>query len=65
MVPDVPAEVEIQLQRQEYIVDKVINNVQDEDDSDLVSDGLRVVDYSVKYVHRFHNDLHFNTSQAY
>ena len=32
-IPDVPAEVEIQLARQEYIVGKVLDNVEDEDEN--------------------------------
>ncbi len=35
LIPDEPAEVSIQLDRQEYIVGKVMDNVADEDDSDL------------------------------
>lgn len=35
LIPDEPAEVNIQLDRQEYIVGKVMDNVADEDDSDL------------------------------
>jgi hypothetical protein len=35
LTPDVPLDVDIQLQRQKYIVDKIINNIPDEDDASL------------------------------
>ncbi len=47
LIPDVPAEVEIQLARQEYIVGKVMDNVVDEDDSDLTKNLFIVPVYLV------------------
>jgi hypothetical protein len=50
VIPDVPQEVEIQLQRQDYILGKVLDNIQDEDDDELLDvDSIRVPDFSVKY----------------
>lgn len=37
LVPDVPSEVEIQLKRQDYIVDKVLHNVPDEGQDQVTS----------------------------
>lgn len=42
VIPDVPLDVEIQLARQDYIKDKIINNVPDDDDSELVK-SVRIV----------------------
>jgi hypothetical protein len=49
VIPDVPAEVDIQLARQEYIIGKVLDNIQDEDDDGLLDTGtVKVPDFSVK-----------------
>lgn len=51
VIPDVPPEVDIQLKRQEYILGKVLDNIQDEDDDNLLDvETVRVPDYSVKSV---------------
>lgn len=50
LVPDVPEEVEIQLARQDYIVDKVLHNVQDEDDDGLIKDVSAKLDYTIRYL---------------
>jgi len=39
--------VKCQLQRQEYIVSKVLHNVEDEDDSDLIKGIFRPPSYLV------------------
>lgn len=36
-IPDVPEEVEIQLKRQEYFMDKVMHNIPDDDNDHMVS----------------------------
>lgn len=49
VIPDVPPEVEIQLKRQEYILGKVLDNIQDENDDDLIDvETIRIPDFSVK-----------------
>lgn len=48
LIPDVPEEVTIQLDRQEYIVDKVIDNVADEDDQDLSKNNFVIPSYLVR-----------------
>ena len=53
VIPDVPAEVEIQLARQEYIVGKVLDNIPDDDDDDLLDkQSIRIPDFAVKYVNK-------------
>ena len=47
LIPDLPPSVEIQLQRQDYIVDKVINNVEDEDDSHLAKNNFGIPNYLI------------------
>jgi len=47
LIPDIPAEVIIQLDRQDYIVGKVLENIQDEDDSDLTKSLFIVPNYLV------------------
>lgn len=47
LIPDTPSDVIIQLDRQEYIVGKVLDNVQDEDDSDLTKSLFIVPNYLV------------------
>lgn len=37
-IPDVPLEVEIQMQRQDYFIDKIVHNIPDDDDDDLATD---------------------------
>lgn len=37
-----PEEINIQLQRTEFIVDKLIDKVEDEDDSDITADQMDV-----------------------
>jgi hypothetical protein len=51
-VPDTPREVDIQIQRQEYYINKIINNVPDEDDAGLV-DGINA---EIKYTIRINDD---------
>lgn len=46
-VPDVPPEVDIQLKRQEYLVGKVLDNIQDEDEEGLTQGLSTKVDYTV------------------
>jgi hypothetical protein len=41
-IPDVPEEIDIQLKRTEFIVDKLIDKVEDEDDSDITADQVEV-----------------------
>jgi hypothetical protein len=48
LIPDVPAEVQIQWDRQDYLVDKVLDNVEDEDDADLASNNFIVPKYLVR-----------------
>merc|ERR1712023_267311 len=38
-VPDIPADIEIQVERQEFICDKLINKMADDDDDPVSSDG--------------------------
>jgi hypothetical protein len=47
VIPDVPQEVEIQLQRQDFIVDKVMHNVGDEIEDDLPKNFLSPV-YTIR-----------------
>ncbi len=47
LIPDVPTDVDIQLQRQQFIVSKVIHNAPDQDDEDLVKDQGKLTDYAV------------------
>jgi len=50
-IPDVPPEVTIQLERQDYIIGKVLDNIQDEDDDGLIdTSAVHVADFSVKFV---------------
>ncbi len=51
-IPDIPHEVEVQLKRQEYYHDKLIDNIPDEDNAALVS-NLKV---NNKYVVRVNDD---------
>jgi hypothetical protein len=37
IIPDQPEYVEIQIQRQEYVSSKVIDNIKDDDDGDLIN----------------------------
>lgn len=48
LIPDVPESVNIQLDRQEYIVGKVMYNIEDEDDSDLGKNNFIVPSYLVQ-----------------
>lgn len=48
LIPDVPEEVTIQCDRQEYLVDKVIDNVADEDDTDLSKNNFVIPSYLVR-----------------
>ncbi len=47
LIPDTPAEVDIQLARTEYIVGKVLDNVVDEDDADLTKNLFVVPSFLV------------------
>lgn len=47
LIPDVPVEVGIQLERQEYINRKVCDNVADDDDENLGKNNFIVPDYRV------------------
>lgn len=48
-VPDVPLEVEIQLKRQEFYLDKIVRNIADEDDSAL-TEGIKAdINYTIRY----------------
>lgn len=38
IIPDIPEEIDIQLQRTEFIVRKLIDKVADEDDADIFKD---------------------------
>jgi hypothetical protein len=53
IVPDVSREVEIQLERQDFIVGKVIQNIGDDDDDDLLI-GAKAI--SQKYTIRITDD---------
>ena len=46
-IPDVPREVEIQLQRQDFIVGKVIENIGDEEEDDEVK-GIKNPQYTIR-----------------
>jgi hypothetical protein len=48
IIPDIPHEVQIQLERQKYICGKVIDDVGDEDDSELTVGTRAKFDYSVR-----------------
>jgi hypothetical protein len=48
IVPDVPHEVTIQLQRTEYLTDKFFNDILDEEDIEMSSTVASNVDYCVK-----------------
>lgn len=48
IIPDEPHEVLIQIQRQEYIVGKVLDDIRDEDDDELIK-GIDVkLDYTIR-----------------
>ncbi len=51
-VPDTPREVEIQLERQEYYIGKLIDNIPDEDDMGLVEN----INAEIKYTIRVNDD---------
>jgi hypothetical protein len=48
LIPDEPADVLIQLQRQDYIVGKVLDDIQDEDDDDLIKGIDMKLDYTIR-----------------
>ncbi len=50
IIPDIPEEIDIQLQRTEFITRKLIDKVADEDDEDLFKDGgtLEFQEYPLK-----------------
>lgn len=48
IIPDEPAEVTIQLQRQDYICGKILDDIQDEDDSDLIKGIDTSLDYTIR-----------------
>jgi hypothetical protein len=48
LIPDEPEEVKIQLSRQEYLTRKVIDNIGDEDDSELVKNNFETPSYIIK-----------------
>lgn len=47
-VPDVPYEVEIQLARQQFIVSKVFDNAEDENDEELAKDVSVELDLTIR-----------------
>lgn len=47
IIPDVPEYVEIQMKRQEYFVDKLLYDIMDEDDEDLVKGNRVTANYAV------------------
>ncbi len=47
LIPDVPTDVDIQLQRQKFIVSKVVHNAPDQDDDELVKDQGKLSDHAV------------------
>lgn len=51
-VPDTPREVEIQLERQEYYLSKILDNVPDDDDVGL----LENINAEIKYTIRVNDD---------
>jgi hypothetical protein len=51
-VPDTPREVEIQLERQDYFISKILDNVPDEDDLGL-TEGINT---EIKYTIRINDD---------
>lgn len=52
-VPDVPLEVEIQLKRNEYYLDKIVHNVPDDDNDEILA-NIRRADN--RYVIRVNDD---------
>ncbi len=48
LIPDVPEEVKIQIDRQEYLNDKIINNVPDEDDNELSKNNMVIPSYLIR-----------------
>lgn len=48
VIPDEPEEVTIQLQRQDYICGKILDDIQDEDDTDLIKDVSSKLDYTIR-----------------
>jgi len=48
ITPDVPLDVDVQLQRQEYIVNKIMNNIPDEDDDALGKNVSIAQDYPIR-----------------
>mmetsp|Transcript_20422 Transcript_20422/g.69393 ORF Transcript_20422/g.69393 Transcript_20422/m.69393 type:complete len:748 (+) Transcript_20422:84-2327(+) len=48
IVPDLPEEVDIQLKRQEFLVSKVIENAEDEQDDDLTTDVAESIDMTIR-----------------
>jgi hypothetical protein len=47
-IKDIPEDVEIQLQRTEYIVSKVVHNKPDDDDDELVKDVSQLSDLTIR-----------------
>ena len=48
VVPDVPREVEIQLERKGYIVSKIVHNIPDDDDGESMK-GVRITnEYTIR-----------------
>jgi hypothetical protein len=47
IIPDTPQEVEIQLKRREYIVDKIVNNIPD-DFNEVVTSDQKTSDFVIK-----------------
>lgn len=48
VIPDEPNDVLIQIQRQDYIVGKVLDDIQDEDDDDLIKGIDMKLDYTIR-----------------
>ncbi|CAM9680880.1 unnamed protein product [Chrysoparadoxa australica] len=48
LIPDVPQDVQIQLKRNEFLVSKIIDNVPDDDDTDLIRSAGKLADFTIK-----------------
>ena len=48
IIPDEPHDVLIQLERQDYIIGKVLDDIQDEDDDDLIKGIDAKLDYTIR-----------------
>ena len=48
LIPDEPSDVTIQIKRQEYITGKVLDDIQDEDDDELIKGIDTKLDYTIR-----------------